>query len=1121
VLAILKTGSAYVPIDPSWPTTRVQLVLEDCRPALIVTESGLRHVVAGCEAPILEVDVITSSGSAADTPDIDVDPEDTAYVIYTSGSTGRPKGVAVTHHNVMRLFTATDQLFEFNCDDRWTMFHSIAFDFSVWELWGALLHGACVVVVPYLLSRNPAEFRELLSAERITVLNQTPSAFRLVRDADEEADSPLLLRYVIFGGEMLTFADLIPWVKAHGDSRPELINMYGITETTVHVTFRRLLRADVLGAHSSIIGRPIPDLECLLIDANGNLVPYGVAGEICVGGPGLATGYLGMPELTAQRFIEHPFRAGERLYRSGDSGRRMPNGEIEYFGRLDHQVQLRGFRIELGEVETAVLGLDGVLACYAMVRTEGGEPHLVAYVVTRGGAQLALAEARRALSARLPDYMRPSAIIALESLPLTVNGKINRAALPAAWTPPEPVAAIAPAASDGGAEATIKIDLNATMRIDRIDRNATIRIVPKSTEDAGPIVERICEVFAGVLQLSSVAAEDNFFDIGGDSMNAIQVSAKAKALGLQVSVQDVFTRQTPAELAVGLVPTEAPRETVKIARAAKQLLVPEGSEGALPADVQDAYPLSALQAGMLLHSLIDGPSVYHDVVSYLVRAPWDENMFESALYEVTRRHSILRTTFDLSAYSLPLQLVHETRSIPLKVVDVSGLTETEQDDALSEWMRTEAHRPIEWRTRTPLDVVIHLRGDDRFDLILSFHHALLDGWSVMELQRDLLASYDAFRSTGQPPARQLLQSRFRDFIMLENEAIGSPSRAFWRNQLNHAAPTLFPAAPSGPRRLSVTFRQLQTAVEPRLRGLARRRRVSIKSTLLAAHIVVMGRLAATDDVITGLVVNGRPETEDAASVLGMFLNTVPLRIRLNAASYMLLVDAVFAAEHQGLPHRRVPLRTIQRDVGVGKLFDTAFNYVELDASDDGVADDAALDRSTVLQRNIIEHTNLPLVTVFSREAGTLGVGVEFDPRMIAPETVDSIVDAYEEAIGAIAEGGVAPLPDFAGETQLQCLSTTRRAASAKDGDPLAAARAHLGRIWENVLGRPVGVNDSLQESGGDSIQALVVSERIAAAFGCNAPLEELLNGATVERLAYWLVRAPAVNAAVRAEEVIV
>ncbi len=524
---------------------------------------------------------------------------------------------------------------------------------------------------------------------------------------------------------------------------------------------------------------------------------------------------------------------------------------------------------------------------------------------------------------------------------------------------------------------------------------------------------------------------------------------------------------------------------------------------------------------MLLHSRIDGPSVYHDVISYLVRAPWDENMFASALHEVARRHPILRTTFDLSAYSVPLQLVHEIPSIPLKVVDVSGLTEAEQDDALSAWMQAEAHRPIEWRTRTPLDVVIHQRGDDRFDLILSFHHALLDGWSVMELQRDLLASYDMFRSTGQPPVRQRLHSRFRDFIMLENEATGSPSRAFWRNQLNLAAPSLFPAAPSGPRRLSVTFRQLQSAIEPRLRGLARRRRVSIKSTLLAAHLVVMGRLAAADDVITGMVVNGRPETEDAASVLGMFLNTVPLRIRLNAANYMELVDAVFAAEHQGLPHRRVPLRTIQRDIGVGKLFDTAFNYVELDAASDcsdGTAEDSTLEQSTVLQRNIIEHTNLPLVTVLSREAGTLGVGVESDPRMIAQEQVDSIVDAYEEAIDAIAEGGVAPLPDFAHETRLHYLYATRRPAPAKQGEPLAAACAQLGRIWENVLGRPVGLNDSLQDSGGDSIQALVVGERIAGAFGCNAPLEELLNGATVERLAYWLVRSPSVTAAVRVEE---
>ncbi|EUA89367.1 amino acid adenylation domain protein [Mycobacterium ulcerans str. Harvey] len=374
VLAIIKTGAAYVPLDPSWPPQQAELVLCDCAPTAILTETALQHVVADHDAPILQLDALDLSDQPGTGVDIEVNDDDVAYVIYTSGSTGRPKGVEVTHANVMRLFSATEGLVEFTSADRWTMFHSIAFDFSVWELWGPLLYGGCVVMVPYLETRTPRAFRELLSRERITVLNQTPSAFRLLRDADAEAATPLYLRYVIFGGERLTSSDLIPWIEAHGDSHPDLINMYGITETTVHVTFRRLRREDVLGGRGSRIGRPIPDLECLLTDAAGNLVPLGVRGEICVAGPGLAKGYLGQPELTGQRFVPHPFRPRERLYRSGDVGRRLPSGEIDYFGRLDHQVQLHGFRIELGEVENAVSGLEEVVACHAMVRHDDAKP---------------------------------------------------------------------------------------------------------------------------------------------------------------------------------------------------------------------------------------------------------------------------------------------------------------------------------------------------------------------------------------------------------------------------------------------------------------------------------------------------------------------------------------------------------------------------------------------------------------------------------------------------------------------------------------------------------------------------------------------------------------------------
>ncbi len=332
ILGVLKAGAAYVPLDPAYPEERLAFMVEDSRVRVVLTS------LDGVE------------GDASD-PGIRVSAQHPAYVIYTSGSTGRPKGVIVRHGNVARLFSATERWLDFGAEDVWTLFHSYAFDFSVWEIWGALLYGGRLVVVPYWVSRSPEAFHELLRDERVTVLNQTPSAFQQLIRAEYGQPGDLALRYVIFGGEALAPAALAPWFERHGDERPRLINMYGITETTVHVTYREVSRKDV----ASAVGRPIPDLGVHLADPSLNLVPPGVPGEILVGGAGLAMGYLNRPELTAERFLPNPFgEAGSRLYRSGDLARRLPDGDLEYLGRIDAQVKIRGFRVELGEIEAAL-----------------------------------------------------------------------------------------------------------------------------------------------------------------------------------------------------------------------------------------------------------------------------------------------------------------------------------------------------------------------------------------------------------------------------------------------------------------------------------------------------------------------------------------------------------------------------------------------------------------------------------------------------------------------------------------------------------------------------------------------------------------------------------------------
>ena len=410
ILGILKAGGAYLPLDPAYPRERVEFMLADSGVGVVVTESGFAADFQASGAKLVLLD--RDRDEADERPDSDVAPGNLAYVIYTSGSTGKPKGVLISHHNVSRLFDATEGWYAFGEDDVWTLFHSYAFDFSVWELWGALLYGGRLVVVPYWVSRSPEAFRELLLRERVTVLNQTPSAFRQLIQADVESGPPVKtdLRYVIFGGEALELPSLRPWFDRHGDELPKLVNMYGITETTVHVTYRPISLHDLEVGAGSVIGVPIPDLRLWLLDPHGAPVPTGVPGELYVGGAGVSRGYLERPDLSAQRFVPDPFVGDEsRLYRTGDLARRLENGDLEYLGRIDDQVKIRGFRIELGEIEAILAQHPDVAECVVLAREDvASDKRLVAYLVSRNESDPHAEELKTHLRAQLPEYMVPA-----------------------------------------------------------------------------------------------------------------------------------------------------------------------------------------------------------------------------------------------------------------------------------------------------------------------------------------------------------------------------------------------------------------------------------------------------------------------------------------------------------------------------------------------------------------------------------------------------------------------------------------------------------------------------------------------------------------------------------------
>lgn len=526
IYGILAAGGAYLPLDPDYPPERVAYALSDAGARWVVTTPELAPAVPEAHRPVILEPGTDDPGTApAGAVVSGLDPDQAAYVIYTSGSTGRPKGVVVTHANASRLFTATSRRYRFGPGDVWPLFHSTAFDVSVWEIQGALLHGGRLVTVPYWTSRSPKDLLQLLADTGTTVLNQTPTAFLQLQEAAlADHAPPLRVRWVVFAGEVLEPAALGPWIERFGDGTdgrgPKLVNMYGITETTVHVTWRRIVQADV-DAATSPVGRPMDDLRIRLLDPRGRQPsPMGVAGEIFVGGPGLARGYLNRPALTAERFVPDPWGPpGDRLYRSGDLARHRSDGDLEYLGRLDHQVQLRGFRVELGEIE-AMLASHPSVATAAVVPAGSGSvvERLAAWIRAVDDPQAESIDPvvlRAWLTDRLPSYMVPSLLFVRSDLPETPSGKIDRRAL-------------IEASRDAGPEAM-----------------PAAAHVPPTT----PTAEALAVLWREILEVDRVGMTDDFFGLGGHSLLAVRLLDRVEhEMGVELPLQRLFEVPTLAEM---------------------------------------------------------------------------------------------------------------------------------------------------------------------------------------------------------------------------------------------------------------------------------------------------------------------------------------------------------------------------------------------------------------------------------------------------------------------------------------------------------------------------------------------------------------------------------------------
>ncbi|WP_344716283.1 amino acid adenylation domain-containing protein, partial [Gordonia defluvii] len=795
IVGVLKVGAAYLPLDTTNPVDRLAYIVGDSGVRVVLNDASTAdselwsHVG---EAAVLDVDDLTRANAGVVFTPVPILPAARAYVIYTSGSTGRPKGVEVTHGDVGALMGATRADFEFRPDDVWTMFHSYAFDFSVWELWGPLLSGARLVVVDRELARDIDAFVGLLAAEGVTFLNLTPSAFYQLIDARRRRpDAQLALRYIVFGGEELGFEQVRRWFDENPDDDARLINMYGITETTVHVSFRDIERDVVSRADPSYIGRPLSSLAIHILDDRLQPVPQGVVGEMYVAGAQLAQGYLNRPELTVTRFVADPFgRTGGRLYRTGDLARRSGD-DIEYLGRADGQIQLRGFRIEYGEVEEALLGVDGVVGSAArVISDEHRGDLLIGYLVVEPGAVVDAQQARDQAGARVPRYMVPDLVMIVDRLPLTANGKLDRSALPL------------PAAD---------------------------RATEDYTAPQGPGETAVAAVFAGVLGVERVSVTESFFDAGGNSLSAMRLVARVgEALDAQVSVRDVFDAPSVREL-VAAVADRAPALPPVTA------VVPR----------PDEIPLSFAQQRMWFINQFDPALPTYNIPAVMrLSGEVDVDALRAALADVVVRHEVLRTRFP-AVDGVPRQVVapvaEATADLPWLWADSVAVFES----AVTAGFDVTVDLPIR--------AVAHRVGESDLLFAVVVHHIAADGESMLPLVSDVVAAYAARAAGGSSSGLAELDVQFADYALWQHEVLGSAGDpdsvaggqlAFWRERLAEL-PDVLELPADRPRPAVASYRgaeigfEVPALVAERVAVVARERGVTPFMVVHAALAVVL------------------------------------------------------------------------------------------------------------------------------------------------------------------------------------------------------------------------------------------------------------------------------------------
>jgi amino acid adenylation domain-containing protein len=1093
LLGILKAGGAYLPLDPTYPEERLSSVLADASPALLLTRQALRPRLPEFTGTLVDLDAEKDRLriQSQTNPACSTTPDHLAYVMYTSGSTGTPKGVALAHRGVVSLLTDFQQRQAIQPGERCSWWTSPSFDVSVYEIFSPLLAGGCLEVIPENLRLDAPRLLDWLQVHHIGSAYLPP--FLLTDFAAwvyrHPGASPL--RRLLVGVEPIP-DDLLARICAQ---LPALciLNGYGPTETTICST---LYVVDPAYSHpgNTPIGKPVANTQIYVLDSALQLAPVGVVGELYIGGVGLARGYLNQPELTAQCFIESPFRPGERLYRSGDLARCLPDGNLMFVGRSDTQVKLHGVRIELGEIEATLTRHQLVKQAAVLLQEQAsGGKHLVAYVVPTEGSAPAPDDLRHFLNQQLPHAMTPTAFVVLDAFPLTATGKVDRKAFPAPHN-------LQP-------------------------KQGNVYRAPQTNAE-----QILVAIWQQVLGLEAIGVDDNFFELGGDSILSIQIVAGAVEAGLHLSPQHIFQAPTIAGLAAladAAVPaTHTPSDFSDAGLSQAELdailRITSRPTVAIPnRNLEAVYPLSPMQQGMVFHTLYTPESgVYFEQTTFTIQGQFNVPALEKAWQRAFDRHTILRTSFVWQGLDRMLQVVHPDVKAPLELQDWRDISASEQQDRFDRLLTTERRRGFDLSVPPLLRLAILQTANDTYRVLLNHHHALLDGWSIPLLFKEVFAFYDAFTRNQDltlPRARP-----YRDYIAWLQAQDLAAAQAFWHKELDGFVPDAWPSLQHSPAPFAGASRpaeqdgRLPTQATAALQALARRQHLTLGTLLQGAWAILLSRYVQRDEVLFGVTVAGRPsELPDAMAMTGLFINTLPLRVQIAPESRLIeWLQKIQAKVIEIQQYGYSPLTQIQAWSGVPRgapLFDT---ILVLENYPNHTALSEQFGRLRISNARSIGQTAYPL-TVAVTPGEQLELRILYDPARLEPAIVHRVLNQLCQVLEnmvadstqrvstrSLSQTPLIPLFQQHVERTSEKITVARRDEFVPPGNPL---EQYLVQRWKKLLKTDqVGIHDNFFELGGNSLTGAICIYQLQGALDETIPIAAIFEAPTIFELAGYL-----------------